>query len=157
MYIAYVYNCTSESPNERDRQIDYYTIHWNQIASTISLYFRPTISIFSTCITTLCTTGNRVFAESNILRWELNLKLSASATISLARVKKIFSAKKKTLGEEFLRREQKKILSAKKFKKITFSSSIFFYHQHALTQRICSNLTQIYVCLLYLKILLHSW
>jgi uncharacterized protein YlxW (UPF0749 family) len=59
----------------------------------------------------LYTTGNRGFAESKILRRELNLVLSAK--ISLARVKLIFSAKNKTLGEEFVRREQKKKLSTK--------------------------------------------
>jgi hypothetical protein len=42
------------------------------------------------------------------------------------------------------------------FKKIIFSPSNFFYHQHALIQRICSNLTQLYLCLLYLKFLIHS-
>jgi hypothetical protein len=81
----------------------------------------------------LYTTGNRGFAESKILRRELNLVLSAK--ISLARVKLIFSAKNKTLGEEFVRREQKKNsrrrilrressdwLSTKKF----FAESIFF-------------------------------
>jgi hypothetical protein len=72
------------------------------------------------------TTGNRVFAESNILRRELNLKLSAKT--SLARVKKIFSAKKKLSAKNFfaeskkkysrrriLHREQAGWLSAKKF------------------------------------------
>jgi hypothetical protein len=81
----------------------------------------------------------------------------------MVRVKKYILGEEKTLGEEFLHREQKKILSAKnssprasrlalseeilrreflllsaeKFLKNTFSPSIFFYHQHALIQRIC--------------------
>jgi hypothetical protein len=80
------------------------------------------------------TTGNRAFPESKHLWREPPLGLS---------VKNFFA-------ESFF------LLSAKKFLKITFSPSKFFYHQHALIQRICSNLTQFYLCLLYLKILLYS-
>jgi hypothetical protein len=63
-------------------------------------------------------------------------------------------SKKLTLGEEFFAESQKitlgeeffaecifPTLGEEIFKKITFSLPKFFYPQHALIQRICSNLT----------------
>jgi hypothetical protein len=60
------------------------------------------------------TTGNRVFAESNILRWELNLKLSTK--ISLARVKT------NILGEEKNSRRRISSPRAKKYSRRRISS-----------------------------------
>jgi hypothetical protein len=61
---------------------------------------------------------------------------------------------KKTLGEEILHREF--FFSRRSNLKKSFFTFKLFYHQHALIQRIYSNLTQFYLCLLYLKILIHS-
>jgi hypothetical protein len=147
--------------------IELHTLCGSLLCLLLQIYVLNDIYIFGQHRSTqgihfVVTTGSRVFTESNSLRWELNLELSAK--ISLFSAKKKLSAKnffaeskkKKYSQQRILHREQDVWLSAKKFKKITFSPSIFFYHQHALIQRICSNLTQIYVCLLYLKILLHS-
>jgi hypothetical protein len=84
---------------------------------------------------------NNFFAES---QKKLSAKNSAPRASRLA------------LGEEILRREFFFAVREEFFKISLFHLHIFFYHQHALIQRICSNWTQFYLCLLYLKILLHS-
>jgi hypothetical protein len=104
----------------------------------------------------LDTNGNRPFAVSNFLWREPPLGLSAKSSSPKLSVKNSSPrAKKLTLGEEFFAESQKITLGEEFFaesifstlgeeiffKKITFSLPKFFYPQHALIQRICSNLT----------------
>jgi hypothetical protein len=98
-------------------------------------------------VTATSTTGNRGFAESNILRRELNLVLSAN---------NFFTESKKNSRRKILCREYFLCSLRRIFFKKSFFHLQFFYHQHALIQKICSNLTPFYLCLLYLKFLLHS-
>jgi hypothetical protein len=69
------------------------------------------------------TTGNRVFAESNILRWELNLKLSTK--ISLARVKTNILGEEKNSRRRISSPRAKKYSRRRNFKKSLFHLQFF--------------------------------
>jgi hypothetical protein len=98
--------------------------------------------------TTCFTTRNRAFAESKHLWREPPPRLSVKK--ASPRVKKISRAKIKILRREFFLALGEEIL------KNHFSPSIFFLSSTRTYTKDMFKLTQFYVCLLYLKILLHS-
>jgi hypothetical protein len=100
----------------------------------------------------------RIFGESHPLdSWRRPLRReSKKFSVKKKTVSEEFfveSKKKKTLGEEFF---AKSIFSTKKFLKNHFFTSQIFLSSTCTYTKYMFNLTQFYLCLLYLKILLHS-
>jgi hypothetical protein len=92
------------------------------------------------------TLSSRLFAESknNNSRWRKKLSV------------KVFFAKSKKNSRRRIPSPRVFFALGEVIFKKSFSHLQTFYHQHALIQRIYSNLTQFYLCLLYLKFLIHS-